>query len=275
MQPWVDLCVELEAEVGGETIHQFIQHGLGCGPRPHTKYEGHACDRILRSFESIALIVQGHCLYSLVNRFGLLFAHMHEIVSLPLVALKADPLIIDSFHASASLYTEALQGLHELRGSSIKHYDHQYAHHALAQMRAAIAGLPYLEFSVAYLPSDVESPWVEEANRFSKEGITRHSDGGGGRNGANTDTKLQALTRLLVVQDAEVRAAVEKIRASDQRQICSHCHLPRLGHVCLVDPARVAEETKRVSTRLERCKLILELESLPAADTQDPTRQRP
>ena len=103
---------------------------------------------------------------------------MHEIVSLPLVDLKADALIMKSFEAAACLYTEALQELHKLRGTSVKHYDHQYAHHALAQIRAAIAGLPYLEFSVAYLPSDVESPWVEEANRFSKEGITRHSGGG-------------------------------------------------------------------------------------------------
>ena len=45
--------------------------------------------------------------------------------------------------------------------------------------------------------------------------------------------------------------------------------------MCLVDPARVAEETKRVSTRLERCKLILELESLPSADAQEPSNHAP
>ena len=64
---------------------------------------------------------------------------------------------------------------------------------------------------------------------------------------------------------------MEKIRASDRRQLCSHCHLPRLGHVCLVDPAKVAGDTNRVSTRLERCKLILKLESLPLADVQEPS----
>jgi hypothetical protein len=42
-----------------------------------------------------------------------------------------------------------------------------------------------------------------------------------------------------------------------------------------VDPARVAEETKRVSTRLERCKLILELESLPSEDAQEPSNHAP
>ena len=71
--------------------------------------------------------------------------------------------------------------------------DHEYAHHALAQMSAAISGLPYLEFSVAYLPSDVESPWVEEANRFSKEGIIRHSGSDWGKHRHQAPSPHQAL----------------------------------------------------------------------------------